>query len=137
MKFVSFATATMAFVLPAFVQSQQSITGDTKFDDPTLPLTDVKCSSLVSMGYTTLSSLPDFPFVGAGYVVTGWDSPECGACWQFYYAASNETINVVLVDSCPNGFVISEEALDALTGGPVSGEIVITATQVDASVCGL
>ena len=143
MKFATIAAATLAFALPTFAQSQQKVTYDNYYDDSAFSLDGVACSNgangLITKGYTTLGSLPDFPYVGGASAVTGWDSPACGTCWQLTWSTNNVTINVLAVDYCAEGFNISEEALNALTGGQAydRGSVEVTATQVDASVCGL
>ena len=143
MKFATIAAATLAFALPTFAQSQQSVTYDNTYDDSAFSLDGVACSDgingLISKGYTTLGSLPDFPYVGGASAVTSWDSPACGTCWQLTWSTNDVTINVLAVDHCAEGFNISEEAFNALTGGLAYelGNITVTATQVNASVCGL
>ena len=145
MKFAPLAAATLvlALVFPVFAQSQQSVSYDTTYDDSAFSLTGVACSDgvngLITKGYTTLGSLPGFPSVGGAYVVGGYNSPNCGTCWQLYYAGTGKTINVLAVDVALDGFNISEEAMNTLTGGQAVqlGRVEVTATQVAASVCGL
>ena len=140
MKFVSFAAAVLAFALPAFAQTE-TLSYDTTYDDPSLPLTSVACSDgvngLITKGYTTLGSLPTFPNLGGVYTVTGWDSPACGTCYEVTYGST--TIAVLAVDVALEGFNLSEEAMNTLTGGLAVelGRVDVTATEVDASVCGL
>ena len=143
MMFAPLAAATLALVLPAFAQSQQSVTYDTTYDDSAFSLTGVACSDgvngLINKGYTTLGSLPRFPYVGGAFAVARYNSPNCGTCWQLHYAETGKTINVLAVDVALDGFNISEEALNTLTGGLAVelGRVEVTATQVPASVCGL
>ena len=143
MKFAPLAAATLALVLPAFAQSQQSVTYDTTYDDSAFSLTGVACSDgvngLINKGYTTLGSLPSFPYVGGAFAVAHYNSPNCGTCWKLYYAETGKTINVLAVDVALDGFNISEEAMNKLTGGLAVelGRVEVTATQVPASVCGL
>ena len=137
------ATLALALVLPAFAQSQQYVTYDKTYDDSAFSLMGVACSNgvngLISKGYTTLCSLPSFPYIGGAHAVAHWNSPNCGTCWKLYYAETGKTINVLAVDTSGDGFNISEEALNTLTGGLAVdlGKVEVTATQVPASVCGL
>lgn len=66
---------------------------------------------------------------------------ECVTCWQLYFAVTNTTINVTLVYPSLDldGLVISEEAMNTLTGGLAFdlGMVEVTATQAGGSVCGL
>ena len=138
MKFASLATAVLAFALPAFAQTVESLSYDTTYDDASLPLTSVACSNgLMSKGYTTLGSLPTFPYVGGVYTVTGWDSAACGTCYEVTYG--DTTLAVLAVDVALDGFNLSEEAMNTLTGGLAVelGRVSVTATEVDASVCGI
>ena len=141
MNFASLAAVALMLALPAFVQTE-TLSYDTSFDDPSLSLTVVACSDgsngLITKGYTTLGSLPTFPFVGAVYTVTGWNSAACGTCYSVTYA-NGQTITVLAVDSTAAGFDISEEAMNALTGGQAAnlGRVDVTAVPVDASLCGL
>lgn len=65
MQLVSLVAATLASVLSALVQSQQSVTYDTMYDDPA---TSIVCpdgvNDLILDPYSTLGSLPNFPYVG-------------------------------------------------------------------------
>ncbi|KAG6375800.1 Cerato-platanin [Boletus reticuloceps] len=142
MKFASLATALLALVLPTLAQTTvQSVSYDTTYDDASLSLSSVACSNgvygLETKGYTTLGSLPDFPYIGGAYTVTGWDSPACGTCYSLTYGGT--TIYVLAVDVALDGFNISEEALNALTGGLAVelGRVNANATPVAASYCKL
>ena len=138
MKFASLAAAVLAFALPAFAQTVESLSYDTTYDNAFLPLTSVACSNgLMSKGYTTLGSLPTFPNLGGVYTVTGWDSAACGTCYEVTYG--DTTLAVLAVDVALEGFNLSEEAMNTLTGGLAVelGRVSVTATEVDASVCGI
>ena len=140
MKFVSLAVAVLAFALPTFAQTE-TLSYDQTYDDASLSLSVVACSNgvngLMSKGYTTLGSLPTFPNLGGVYTVTSWDSPACGTCYEVTYGST--TIAVLAVDVALEGFNLSEEAMNTLTGGLAVelGRVNVTATEVDASVCGL
>lgn len=143
MKFASLAAAVqpvLAFALAAFAQTQ-SLSYDTTYDNPSLSLTSVACSNgpngLITKGYTTLGSLPTFPNVGGVYTVTGWNSAGCGTCYNVTYGS--KSLTVLAVDVSLDGFNLSEEAMNTLTGGLAVelGRVQVTATQIDASVCGI
>ena len=141
MKFAVFAAAALALALPVFAQTTQTLSYDTTYDDASLSLTAVACSDgsngLITKGYTTLGSLPNFPNVGGVYTVTGWNSAGCGTCYNVTYGS--KTISVLAVDVALEGFNLSEEAMNALTGNQAVdlGRVEVTAVQVAASVCGL
>ncbi|KAH0830145.1 Cerato-platanin [Lanmaoa asiatica] len=140
MKFISLAAAVLAFALPAFAQ-QESLSYDTTYDNASLSLASVACSDgpngLMTKGYTTLGSLPTFPNVGGVYTVTGWNSAECGTCYEVTYGSN--TIAVLAVDVSLDGFNLSEEAMNTLTGGLAVelGRVTVSSTPVAASVCGI
>ncbi|KAG8217100.1 heat-stable antigen [Butyriboletus roseoflavus] len=140
MKFASLAAAALAFALPAFAQVTKTLTYDNTYDNPSWSLNGVACSNgangLYTKGYDTLGDLPTFPNVGGVYTVTGWNSPNCGTCYQVTYGTT--TINVTAVD-VSEGFNLSEEAMNTLTGGLAYqlGKVNVTSIQVASSVCGL
>ncbi|KAG8217098.1 heat-stable antigen [Butyriboletus roseoflavus] len=142
MKFASLATAALIFVLPAFAYTKvtKTLTYDNTYDDPSWSLNGVACSNgangLYTKGYDTLGDLPTFPNVGGVYTVTGWNSPNCGTCYQVTYGTT--TIHVTAVD-VSEGFNLSEEAMNTLTGGLAYqlGKVNVTSIQVASSVCGL
>ena len=147
MKFTSLAVAALTFALPAFAQVTESVSYDNTYDDASTSLSVVACSNglygLETQGYTTFGSLPDFPYIGGAYTVAGWDSPNCGTCYELtYYNPATETsttIAVLAVDVALDGFNVSEEAMNALTGGLAVelGRVTVTSVEVDKSVCGL
>ncbi|KAG8217103.1 immunomodulatory protein [Butyriboletus roseoflavus] len=141
MKFASLAAAAFAFALPAFAQVSESLSYDTTYDNAGLSLDSVACSDgtngLITKGYTTLGSLPTFPNVGGVYTVTGWNSAYCGTCYQITYGS--KSIYALAVDVSLDGFNLSEEAMNTLTGGLAVelGRVEVTSTEVAASYCGL
>ena len=140
MKFAARIISFVAMALPILAQTE-SLSYDTTYDDASLSLDYVACSDgpngLTTKGYTTIGSLPDFPYVGGVYTVTGWDSAYCGTCYEVTYG--NTTIAVLAIDTASEGFNLSEEAMNALTGGEAEflGRVSVTSVEVSASVCGL
>ncbi|KAK0439897.1 immunomodulatory protein [Armillaria borealis] len=104
-------------------------------------LANVACSDgangLLTKGFTTYGSLPTFPYIASSDSIAGWNSPNCGTCWQLTY--NGRTITVLAVDHALSGFYTSQAALDDLTNGHAVefGTVQATATQVAASACGL
>lgn len=141
MKFSSVVFSISIFVLSTLAQTTETLSYDTSYDDPTLSLSSVACSDgtngLETKGYTTLGSLPTFPNVGGVYSVTGYNSVACGTCYNVTYGS--KTVTILAVDVSKAGFTISETAMNTLTGNLAVelGRVDVTATQVNASACGL
>lgn len=119
-------------------------TYDSTFDNPNGSLDTVACSDgvygLESRGYTTFGSIPNFPYIGGASAIAGYDSPNCGTCYQLTYknAAGNKTsIFIIAIDASPQ-FNIAKGALDTLTHGQAAhlGKVNVTAVQVSANSCG-
>lgn len=113
-----------------------------KVSDPTidslytLSLIDSLLTHLIfPAGYTTLNSLPVYPYVGGFSAVTGWNSPECGSCWSVGY--KDKTIYVMAIDTSGSGFNLSKEAMQKLTNGEgiEAGKVDVTYAAADASYC--
>ncbi|EGO21848.1 hypothetical protein SERLADRAFT_397330 [Serpula lacrymans var. lacrymans S7.9] len=144
MMFTSVIATLVAFAIPALAQTTVSVSYDTSYDNGAASLSTVACSDgvygLETEGYTTFSSLPDFPYIGGAPAITGWDSPSCGTCWELNYSAGsiNETIYVTAMDVGQDGFNLSLEAMNALTNNLAQqlGRISATATLVSNSSCG-
>jgi hypothetical protein len=153
MKFSSVLTSVILIALPSFAVAAPATTSDITsvaynvfYDDPSISLSAVACSNgingLESRGYTTFGSLPKFPHIGASPAVAGWNSPNCGTCWSLTYSGAGgkqKTINVIAVDRATSGWVLSEAAMNELTGGHAEelGRVNAHAHQVAASVCGM
>ncbi|GBE82785.1 Protein SnodProt1 [Sparassis crispa] len=142
MKFTAaLASLSLLFVPIALAQTSVSVSYDNTYDNSAESLNDLACSNgpngLEHLGYNYLGELPDFPYVGGSFAVTGWDSTGCGTCWEITYDGT--TITVLAVDTASEGFNLSEEAMNALTNGQAEflGRVTATAVQVDASQCGL
>lgn len=142
--FFAFAILTLTSLVVA--QTTQTIRYDTNYDTASNSLSTVACSDgtngLLTKGYSTFGSLPDFPYIGAAGAVEGWNSASCGTCWRLTYTPSSGTsysVVVLAMDHADDGFNISEEALNELTGGQAeaAGTVQATVEQVDASECGL
>ncbi|EED24592.1 heat-stable 19 kDa antigen precursor, putative [Talaromyces stipitatus ATCC 10500] len=99
--------------------TQVTVLYDTTYDNSSFPISSVACSDgpngLEGKGYNTLGQVPNFPYVGAALTITGWGSPNCGACYNITY--NGVSLYVMGVDASTNGFVVSQATLDRLTGG--------------------
>ena len=117
------------------------VTFSTNYDSGELSLNNVACSNgdngLVTKGFTTLYSLPYFPFVGGAHVVSGWNSNQCGTCWSLTYESS--TIYVLAIDTAGVGFNIARSAMQVLAGdaGVQAGKVSAQIAPADAWHCGL
>nr|AGL40520.1 cerato-platanin 2 [Crinipellis campanella] len=139
MKSTSFLTLALSSLLTTV--SAVQLQYDPAYDVSSSSLSTTACSDgangLLTRGYTTFGSLPNFPHIGAFDGITGWNSPNCGTCWEVTY--NGTSINVLAMDVAGNGFNVAQEAMDELTGGQAValGNVDVQAVQVDASACGL
>ena len=113
-------TSTIISLAALFsVASADIVRFNTFYDNPTTSLNNVACSngvnSLITKGFPTFGSLLTFPGVGGVYAVEGWNTMECGSCWQLTYEGNS--IYVAAVDTVSDGFDISLAALNELTNG--------------------
>ncbi|OBZ72579.1 Allergen Asp f 15 [Grifola frondosa] len=131
---------TAALSARSAVQTLQ-VTYDQTYDVASNSLVIVACSNgvngLLAKGFTTFGSLPDFPFIGGAQAVEGWNSPNCGTCWQLQYG--NTTINVLAIDHAGSGFNIGLDAMNKLTNnqGVDLGVVEVVSVRTAESVCGL
>ncbi|KAF7348149.1 hypothetical protein MSAN_01767800 [Mycena sanguinolenta] len=139
MKFSGFASV----ILFAVAALADTVAYDQTYDKASESMSAVACSNGVhglEPKYPTFGSLPKFPFIGAAGAVEGWDSANCGTCWQLTYAPTGVTINVLAIDHAAAGtFNIALEAMNVLTDGQAVdlGRVTVTSKQVASSVCGL
>ncbi|CAG8978296.1 hypothetical protein HYALB_00010295 [Hymenoscyphus albidus] len=130
-------------VVAALIASASAITVsyDNAYDDAGRSLASVSCSDgsngFLTKGYTTQGSLRNFPNIGGASTVAGWNSPNCGECYQLSY--EGRSVNVLIVDHAGEGFNIALGAMSTLTGGRAIdlGRIDAGYTLVDKSQCGL
>ena len=141
---MKFSFATIA-LLPAVALAQRA-TWDSFFDNGSNTLNNVACSDgangLLTKGFTTFASLPKFPFIGGASAVAGWNSPNCGTCWEITYINPKgvpKTINIIAVDTAGHGYNLSKQAMNELTGGRADelGSVTVTSKKVANSVCGM
>jgi len=132
----------IALALPVF---STSVTYDQTYDNKAGSLSTVACSNgangLLTKGYNTFGDLPSFPNIGGASAVAGWNSPNCGTCWELTFTDGQgkaTSINVTAVDYAANGFNIGLTAMNTLTGGNgvQYGVVDVVSKQVGASACG-
>ncbi|EPQ57828.1 Cerato-platanin [Gloeophyllum trabeum ATCC 11539] len=141
MKFISTFVALAAVFLP--LTKAVTVSYDQTYDNSGQSLNTVACSNgpngLLSKypWLSTFGSIPDFPYIGGAAAVAGWNSAQCGTCWQLTY--NGKTITVLAIDHTDNGFNIALEAMNDLTDNQAEflGRVDATVTQVDVSQCGL
>lgn len=130
----------LATLIAQVLADTVSVSYDTTYDDASLSLDEVACSDgpngLITKGFTTIGSLPT-KNVGGAQAIPGWNSVECGTCWELTYEGTS--INVLAIDHTLTGFNIAEGAMNLLTNGQAVflGRVNATATSVAASACGL
>ncbi|TFK23213.1 snodprot1 [Coprinopsis marcescibilis] len=91
-------------------------------------LSTTTCSTgsngLITKGYPTFGSLPSFPRIAGTIMVEGWNSTNCGSCYEIYHeprnGAGGRSIYVTAVNSAPQipngpGFILCTDTLLALT----------------------
>ncbi|KAI1452217.1 SnodProt1 [Annulohypoxylon moriforme] len=129
--------------LLSFVAASSAVTVsyDTGYDDRSRSLTAVSCSDgtnglITRYGWQTQGSIPA-AYIGGADTIAGWNSPNCGACYQLTY--NGKSINVLAIDHAAAGFNIALDAMNALTNGQAValGRVDATSTQVDISACGV
>ncbi|KAJ3984106.1 Cerato-platanin [Lentinula detonsa] len=145
---MNFFAFFVTVVIAAFagLATADTLQYDTAYDDANASLSTVACSDgsngLLTKGYTTFGSLPSNPNIGAFGAIEGYNSANCGTCWQITYSSNgaSTTLNVLAIDHAGEGLInVSEEAMNTLTNGNAVafGAVTVSAVQVDASSCGL
>ncbi|KAL5612012.1 hypothetical protein BROUX41_000425 [Berkeleyomyces rouxiae] len=120
-----------------------SMSYDNNYADGSRSLDTVACSDGANglkgkgpaPGYSTLGSLPRFPFVGGVPAINGWNSLACGTCWQVSY--NGNSIFVLGVDSGSGGVNTSPTAFQTLVGSLDPGRVEVQVSQVGAASCGM
>ena len=141
MKLTSIIISLVALFSVASAVNVVNVRYDPQYDNSEISLSAVTCSDgangLLTKKYSTFGSLPSFPNIGAAKAIGGWNSPECGSCWQISY--KGKSVNVIVVDHTGDGFNLSLEAVNALTDGHAEefGVVHAQAKQVNKSHCGL
>ena len=141
MQFTSLATLIAAAAALATSAVATKVTWDSVYDNRKGDLNTVACSDgkngLITKGYTTFGSLPDFPYIGGASAVTGWNSTGCATCWKLTY--KDKSIEILAIDHADEGFNISQEAMLELAGtdGVNAGEIDADEIKLTNIQCGI
>jgi hypothetical protein len=87
--------------------------------------------------WDTQDDIPTFPFIGGAEAVSGWNSTECGSCWQIEYQGAR--IAVMAIDHAQTGFNIGLKAMNRLTNGQATqvGTVDAVASRVSNKACGI
>nr|AGL40529.1 cerato-platanin 12 [Moniliophthora roreri] len=118
----------------------------TEYDDPDYPLSNVACTSgengLLHKGLNKVRDIPTSAsnvnvYVGGVHAVEGFNSEECGSCWEVYY--QDKKIRVVAIDTAQDGFNVAKKGMDELTNGQAYnwGVVDVTARKLQPADCGL
>ena len=134
----------LVFATPAF--SQYTVFYDEFYDGNLNSLSNVACSTgnygLITYGYNTFGQIPTYPMIGGAPQIQGWNSPNCGTCWNLTYTdphggSSSVTFTAINLSGVPGRYTISFAGMDELTNGnalTLDGAP-ISATQLPESAC--
>ncbi|TFY69869.1 hypothetical protein EVG20_g2979 [Dentipellis fragilis] len=139
------ATFTSLFAFSTLALADTLVRYDTFYDNPQQSTSNLTCfaaSSGPGSHLPNLGSFSDFPNLGAAAVVGGWNSTDCplcwlpggpnasasgcGTCWALTY--KGVTVNILGIDHIDEGFAISLETMNTLTGGQAQALGVVNAT---------
>jgi hypothetical protein len=144
---LSLALTTLPLFVFTKLAMSSTVSFDTIYDKRGESLDQVACSDgpngLITKGFTTFGSLPSFPFIGGASVIAGWNSAQCGTCWNLTYASGGKesvTVSVLAIDTSSKfTFNVAQEALDKLTGQNAvhDGVVEVESKKVEPSFCGL
>lgn len=92
---------------------------------------------ITKYGWQTQGQVKGFPHIGGAQAVAGWNSPNCGTCWQATY--NGRSIYILAIDRASQGLNIAFSALNELTGGNAEqfGRVDAVVKQVSVNNCGL
>jgi len=103
---------------------------DTKYDDWNGNTNSVTCSNL-SHQYPHFHNLPDFPYIGASFVVKR--DPGCSRCWKLTNPKTSKSIFLLDIDATKRGFKLGKKVFEGFTGE--TEEMKIEAQLVSLSDC--
>jgi len=137
--------AALGFATSAFSQATYTALYDNLYDHADQSLNSVACSTgkygLLTRGYNTFGDLPNFPFIGGAPVIEGWNSVNCGSCWEITYVNAEGVIGNIpftAINTARQGtLTLSLEALNALTQSQAQrlNEVSVTVAAVSGSPC--
>ncbi|KAK4240170.1 protein SnodProt1 [Achaetomium macrosporum] len=122
--------------------SATTVSYDTGYDDASRSLTAVACSDgtngvMWKYNWKVQGDVKNFPYIGGAEAVGGWNSPNCGSCWEASW--NGNTIHILAIDHAAAGLNIGQTAMNALTNGRAAelGRVDANVKQVALSACGL
>ena len=136
------AFLTLASALLASAQVPTTINYDDRYCRAAERSSTVACSggeNGIENRWPTFGQVPQFPQIGGGFPVAGFNDTDCGSCWQVSYAGTGRSVPITLINAAPSGFTLCTDTLLALTGfdrDNVPDNIPVTVVQVAASECG-
>lgn len=148
---LSLLPAALTLAAPSGLERRQSsgsstLSYDPRYDVGGTSLNDVSCSTgdfgLITEGFTNFQSLPTFPLIGGTPTIAGFNSPQCGACYEVSYTSATgarNSITMIGIDASPGGFNVGQRAMDQLTGNRAVelGRVDVTWEKVSRDRCGL
>ena len=136
MKFFSIFATVLSMVAIVLANSRPvMVTWDGIYDQPWTSIYSFSCGDyLKNKGITMLDMISTWPDIGAASAITGWNSPNCGRCYELSYAPTGLWIIITAISTAQGNqdFVISKSGLDYLTGGKADamGSASVTAVLV-------
>ena len=129
-----------SIIAAGLVSATQRASYDNTYDNASGSMDSVACSdgpNGLANKYPTFGNLPTFPNIGGASVIAGWNSANCGTCWNLTF--EGVSILVTAIDHTDDGFNLAEAALNTLTDGNAEfyGAVQVDVAQVDKSLCGL
>lgn len=87
--------------------------------------------------WKTQGDVKGFPYIGGAEAISGWNSPNCGTCWEATY--NGRSINILAIDHSGVGLNIGLAAMNDLTNGQAValGRVNADVKQVPLASCGL
>jgi cerato-platanin len=140
MRFATVLAVPATILGAASAATTVPVTYEPKYDNGNFSLLGTACSDgqngLVTKHYDTAGSLPSFPNVGGAFTVSGWNSSDCGSCYQLTW--QNNSIYVTAIDVTQQGFNIALTAMNNLTGNLAVqlGRVSASYDPADGSKCG-
>ncbi|KAM7186526.1 eliciting plant response-like protein [Naviculisporaceae sp. PSN 640] len=126
----------------AAASTATTVSYDQGYDDAGRSLTALACSDgpnglITKYGWQTQGAIKGFPHIGGAAAVGGWNSPNCGTCWQATY--NGKSIYVLAVDRAQSGLNIALGAMNKLTNNQATflGRVEADVKQVALRYCGL
>ncbi|KAF9450972.1 hypothetical protein P691DRAFT_724934 [Macrolepiota fuliginosa MF-IS2] len=136
--------ATVAFTV-AQPPAPGALNFDTLYDNPKGTLGSTACSADVGIlkGHTTFGSIPNFPHIAGSFLIEGFNSTRCGACYELLYNRADGkqvVIPFTIINTAPApSFVSSLQGVTDLTGlnrDQFPGDAVISFKEVPSIDCG-